>query len=138
MTVRTLGIDLAAQPKNTAACLITWNSNHAKIDALRVGLTDNDLVQLGESANKIGLDAPLGWPTKFVKVISAYHQGGICEECSNQELRFRATDHHVKTVTQRWPLSVSTDLIGVVSLRAIRLLNRLTHEAQVDRTGFGK
>jgi len=136
--MRTLGVDLSAQPQNTAACTIAWSLQNARISSLKVDLTDDELVSFGESADKIGLDVPFGWPTKFVTTISAHYQGVVCEKCSTQDLRFRATDQYVKSVTGKWPLSVSTDLIGVVALRAIRLLERLAQETKVDRSGAGK
>jgi hypothetical protein len=136
--MRTLGIDLAAQPEKTAACSITWSPKEARIDAAKLGVTDDDLTQLAETAERIGLDVPFGWPTKFVTVVSAHHQGMPCEEFSRHDLRFRATDHHVRRITGKWPLSVSTDRIGVPALRAIRLLCRFTPGALVDRSGAGR
>ena len=72
----TLGIDLASQPEKTAACLIAWNSDHATIDTLKVCLTDDDLVLLGEKADKIGVDVPFGWPARFVR------GGPFCKQAS--------------------------------------------------------
>ena len=105
---------------------------------MKVGLTDDELVLLGEGVDKIGLDVPFGWPTKFVTTISIHHQRMTCEECSTQDFRFRATDQYVRSVTGKWPLSVSTDRIGIVALRAIRLLENLAPETKVDRSGTGK
>lgn len=136
--MRTLGVDLAAQPEKTAACSVTWSSGEATIDSLSVGLTDNDLSLLGRNADKIGLDVPFGWPTKFVQLVANHFQALKCEEFPTLELRFRATDLHVKEVTGKWPLSVSTDRIGVPAFRAIRLLHQLTPEFEIDRSGAGK
>jgi len=136
--MHTLGIDLSAQPKKTAACTIAWSRQKARISSLKVGLTDDELVLLGEGVDKIGLDVPFGWPTKFVTTISIHHQRMTCEECSTQDFRFRATDQYVRSVTGKWPLSVSTDRIGIVALRAIRLLENLAPETKVDRSGTGK
>jgi predicted nuclease with RNAse H fold len=134
----TLGIDLASQPEKTAVCLIAWNSDHATIDTLKVCLTDDDLVLLGEKADKIGVDVPFGWPARFVRVVSAHSRGAAVEEFSIPDLRFRATDLHTRHTTGKWPLSVSTDRIGVPAFRAIRLLARLDSSSVVDRTGGGK
>jgi len=133
----TLGIDLASQPENTAGRLIIWNADHATIDTLKVHLSDDDLVLLAEKADKIGVDVPFGWPAQFVRVVSAYSRGTTVEEFSTRNLRFRATDLHTRQTTGKWPLSVSTDRIGVPVFRAIRLLGRLASGAVVHRTGEG-
>lgn len=133
----TLGIDLASQPEKTAACLIAWNSDHATIDTLKVCLTDDDLIFLGQKAGKIGVDVPFGWPRQFVQVVSAHSEGTAVGDFSTPELRFRATDLHTRQTTGKWPLSVSTDRIGVPAFRAIRLLGRLNPNSVVDRTGGG-
>ena len=68
--MRTLGIDLAAQPKNTAVCEIDWSSGRVEIEER--SLEDDDLVA-DLAADKTGIDAPLGWPDTFVTAISAHH-----------------------------------------------------------------
>src|SRR4051794_11540312 len=68
---RTLGIDLAAQPRTTAACLIEWASE-PRVEKLGVGLADADLVKLARAAQKSGIDAPFGWPDPFVEAVAAH------------------------------------------------------------------
>ena len=134
----TLGIDLAAQPVNTAACFIRWKKNFAKVEVPRLGLTDEQLVKLFGRADKVGIDVPFGWPTAFVEAILSNHRGDKWPSYSTIKLRFRATDLHVHDLTGRWPLSVSTDLIGVVALRAAPLFEQLCGGISIDRTGKGK
>jgi hypothetical protein len=136
--VHTLGIDLAAQPKNTAACSIIWNAREAKIDSLAVGLTDRDLLLRGRNADKIGIDVPFGWPTKFVRLVGTHFHGLMCEKSATRDLRYRTTDLYVNHLTGKWPLSVSTDRIGVTAFRAIGLLGELTSGSAIDRSGAGK
>ena len=60
----TIGVDLAAQRAETAACVLSWHEERAKIGALEAGLTDDDLVRLVEDhdPDKLAIDAPFGWP----------------------------------------------------------------------------
>jgi hypothetical protein len=61
----TLGIDLASQPADTAACVIDWGERRLAPVGEFVGkerLTDNVLLRLigEERITKVGIDAPLG------------------------------------------------------------------------------
>ncbi|MCI0402625.1 MAG: DUF429 domain-containing protein, partial [Acidobacteria bacterium] len=69
-----VGIDLAAQPKNTAVCQIQWEPPRAVVQALGHDKKDEELLSLMSSADKVGIDVPLGWPDRFVGWVSA-HQG---------------------------------------------------------------
>ena len=40
----TLGIDLAAQPRETAACVIRWGEDAATVESLAAGLDDRGLL----------------------------------------------------------------------------------------------
>ncbi len=135
-----LGIDLAAQPKATAICLTTWDEGSVAISELHCGVNDEDLVDLMLTADKVGLDAPLGWPDEFVAAVHKHHQGGSDGPLPDRRLlTLRETDRRLQEESGRRPLSVSTDLIGVVALRAIDLQNAMTAKGEpVDRTGLGR
>jgi predicted nuclease with RNAse H fold len=143
--VRTLGIDLAAQPVNTSACAIDWRAEVPTVLELGSGLTDDDLLEAITIADKVGIDAPFGWPDEFVEAVAA-HRNRVAWPGSAQDqdvyrfhLSFRATDRRLIEQGARRPLSVSTDLIGVVAMRCAYLLDRLAAGAQpVDRAGSGK
>jgi predicted nuclease with RNAse H fold len=136
--MKTLGIDLAAQPKKTAACLVEWGDGVVRAE-VSIGLDDDRLLQLIESAEKVGIDAPFGWPDAFVNAVAAHHRGepwppAVGDWSSfSLPLVFRATDLAVMEV--RRPLSVSTDKIGVTALRCARLIDRAGVK---DRSGTGK
>jgi predicted nuclease with RNAse H fold len=143
--MRTLGIDLAAQPKNTSACLIGWDPRRATVIELRSNLDDEALLEMIGGADKVGIDAPLGWPDDFVDAIAAHRDllgwpgRGQDQDAYRFHLSFRATDRRLISEGVRRPLSVSTDLIGVVAMRAAFLLDRLAALGQpVDRAGTGK
>ena len=143
--MRTLGIDLAAQPRNTSACAIDWRAGAPAVSELRAGLDDETLLEGIAGADKVGIDAPFGWPDEFVEAVAAHrdHRGwpGSSEEQDlyRFHLSFRATDRRLIEGGARRPLSVSTDLIGVVAMRCAYLLDRLAAAGEpVDRTGAGK
>jgi predicted nuclease with RNAse H fold len=143
--VRTLGIDLAAQPSNTSACAIDWGAGRPAVSDLRAGLDDRALLDAIAEADKVGIDAPFGWPDEFVEAVSAHHNragwpgAGRDQDVYRFYLSFRATDRRMIEQGARRPLSVSTDLIGVVAMRCANLLDRLAAAGQpVDRSGAGK
>lgn len=143
--VRTLGIDLAAQPANTSACALDWGPGKPVVSELRSGLDDAELLDAIEGADKAGIDAPFGWPDDFVEAITAHRNragwpgSGEDQDVYRFHLSFRATDRRLIEHGARRPLSVSTDLIGVVAMRCAYLLDRLAARGEpVDRTGSGK
>lgn len=131
----TLGIDLASRPERTAACAIEWTDGRARVVDVACGQDDDALLERIAGVDKAGLDVPFGWPEAFVDHVTRFHAGGAWAETSLVALRYRETDRVVAARTGRWPLSVSTDLIGVPAFRAAALLSRL---GDVDRTGAGR
>jgi predicted nuclease with RNAse H fold len=143
--VRTLGIDLAAQPTNTSTCAIDWSSAVPTALEIRSGLDDGQLLDAIAWAGKVGIDAPFGWPDEFVEAVTAHRNragwpgSGEDQDLYRFHLSFRATDRRLIEHGARRPLSVSTDLIGVVAMRCAYLLDRLAAAGQpVDRAGAGK
>ena len=143
--MRTLGIDLAAQPKTTAACAIEWRPGEAEVAELERDLDDESLLELVAAADKVGIDAPFGWPDRFVEAITAHRDRagwpgrGADQDSYRFHLAFRRTDRKLIESGVRRPLSVSTDLIGVVAMRAANLLDSLAARGEpVDRAGSGK
>lgn len=135
----TLGVDLASQPKRTATCLIRWGRGSARVESLSLGATDGDLHELFRRADKIGIDAPFGWPAPFTRAVAAYSEETIWPAAEVPQLRFRRTDAFVRERLGRWPLSVSTDLIAVPAIRAVRLLAETAATGEsIDRSGGGR
>ena len=137
--VITLGVDLASQPKRTGTCLIRWGSTSARVESLSTGATDSDLLGLFGRAEKIGIDAPFGWPVPFTRAIHDYSTSMVWPSVEVSQLRFRRTEQVVKGRLDRWPLSVSSDRIAMTAMRAARLLSATaaTGEA-IDRSGGGR
>lgn len=133
----TLGIDLAAQPQDTAACEVRWHQTHAEIVAWHNPLNDEQILALIGNADTVGIDVPLGWPTEFVRAIYRHQaQRKKWPNISMRRFRLRATDRFVAEKTGIWPLSVSTDRIGIPAARAASILSNLS--SNVDRTGIGR
>lgn len=152
---RTLGIDLAAQPENTAACLIEWGAAKAEVRKVITGADcdDDSLVAQMAEADEVGIDAPFGWPKALVEMLPQYLASGRWPVPPTIEagrirydpLRYRETDRAVHDLlleesggkVKLWPLSVSSDSIAVVAWRCAHLLHRHAELAgkEVDRTG---
>jgi predicted RNase H-like nuclease len=143
--MRSLGIDLAAEPPNTAACEITWTANKAHGRLYTDRLDDHQLVTLIETADKVGIDCPFGWPQPFVDAVAAHANAaawpgrGQLGSSHRRSLRYRLTDEIVHQHIGIWPLSVSTDRIGVTAMRCAALLDALAAAGHpVDRAGGGQ
>lgn len=143
----TYGVDLAARPARTAACLIEWRADgRGRVDCPAEGATDTDiLTQLANDFITVSaIDSPFGWPALFVESLVSYADAGIWpdapeERSAQEQMRLRVTDQAVYEETKITPLSVSTDKIGVVAMRCARLLAAHWYAAgqPPDRSGFG-
>jgi len=136
---RTLGIDLASQPATTAGCVIDWAVTGATVRAVLVGLDDAAVVALVNGCEKVGIDAPFGWPAPFAAFVGEQAVGQPetvpWSPGRRDALRFRQTDFVVRGVLGRWPLSVSSDLIAITAMRCAGLLASL---GVGDRSGAGR
>lgn len=134
----TLGVDLASQPKHTAICIICWNSTSAHIDSLSLDVSDSSLLELFRLADKIGIDAPFGWPKRFVRAIYDYSTSMVWPTVDVSPLRYRRTDLVVRETAGVWPLSVSAERIAMTAMRTARLLTKAAeNEGAIDRSGRG-
>lgn len=139
MTVRTLGVDLAAEPAKTALAVLRWRSGHAEVERITLGATDADIVAAAVGCDRVGIDAPFGWPEQFVRFVVAHHALGDPADLTDDRdlpaasdtrsaragLVRRATDEAVRDRTGLIPLSVSADLIAHVAMRCVGLLRAL-------------
>jgi predicted nuclease with RNAse H fold len=152
----TAGIDLAAEPKGTALAIIDFQDTSAKLVQLQLGLDDKALIEQTVNADKIGIDCAFGWPVEFVEFLNQHMVQDTDQPIDQQKdqdkpttnidgamewrrtLAYRETDRQVRKEIGRWPLSVSTDRLGLTAMRNAGLLARLK-EAGVNtkRDGTG-
>jgi predicted nuclease with RNAse H fold len=143
--VRTVGIDLAAEPERTGVAWITWEPGRAVVTRLIRGADDAVVLDAIAGADKAGIDCPLGWPEDFVAFVAAHENGRtpVPPAGTGRDWRrlmtTRLTDRVVRERTGLVPLSVAADRIGYVALRCAALLARLAEQdGPVDRGGGGR
>jgi predicted nuclease with RNAse H fold len=128
-SMRTLGVDLASQPKNTAACVIVWDSGSSEVETLETNVTNARVHELYNRCDVTGIDAPFGWPTPFVgfvnNVMDPSANGPIVVPPHFDQIYFRATDHRVWRETGKRPLSVAADRIAILAMRCSVILREL-------------
>lgn len=135
--MRTLGVDLAADPARTAACVIDWSTG--TVSLLPRPTSDDAIVEAVLAADLTGIDVPLGWPDAFVDALVAHREDGpwptMATPVDRHPMRFRITDIDAQGAGFR-PLSVSTDLLGIPALRGAHIQHLLRAAgATVDRSG---
>jgi hypothetical protein len=142
--VLTVGVDLAAEPANTAMARIRWTESCAVVEAVGVGADDPALTEEITASDKAGIDCPLGWPRRFVEFVAQHQAGtlavpdGIAGKDWRRQLALRQTDLVIRSATGLIPLSVAADRIGLAAMRCAALLARLAAAGQpVDRSGAG-
>jgi predicted nuclease with RNAse H fold len=131
-SVRTLGIDLSADPKKTAACSIVWARGRAHVESVALGLVNDELLEQMDDADWVGIDAPFGWPLAFLEAVRGWTERGTWPAVGRDRLRYRETDRFVRK-TARMPLSVSSDRIAVTAMRCAELLTELARRRSRDR-----
>ncbi len=129
--MRFLGVDLASDPRRTGVveATIAGATVRAALPAPGAAADDASLTSLVDAATVVGLDAPLGWPDDFVEAVAAHREfapwpapGADDGPRGRERFRLRATDRFVRGLGLGvTPLSASSDLIGVVAMRAAAL-----------------
>jgi predicted nuclease with RNAse H fold len=137
-------VDLAAELKGTALAIIEWKKTQATLVDLQLGVTDETIVEAAGVVDKLGIDCALGWPIEFVEFLknhanlksTSFPDGGMDWR---RRASFRESDRHVREVTGKWPLSVSTDRLGLTAMRCAGLQGRIQQSGiEIDRSGSGK
>jgi len=138
------GLDLAAEPKGTALAVFEWSQNRVNLLSLQVGVDDETVVAAAANFAKLGIDCALGWPSEFANFVKAYSSASLEGQAFDggidwrRKLAYRETDREVHRLTGRWPLSVSTDRLGMTALRCAGLLSKLQQSGlHIDRSGRG-
>lgn len=155
-TITFVGVDFAASDANTALCTLAVEGTTVHAHVYK-NVGDEVLLDwLTADRAVVGMDVPFGWPLPFAHLVEGWANGGplppwACEPASDlpaakELLKFRLTDrfvrHYLKARhrdgcdhgTCPWPagFSVSTDKMGVTTIRAVRLL---AQAGVSDRTG---
>jgi hypothetical protein len=140
----TAGVDLATQPTKTAVATVLWLHSEAQLVELETHGTDAKILAACQSVDFVGIDAPFGWPDTFTAFVDRHQRNTQTVEDgrtddSRRNMAFRLTDHIVAKEFDRWPLSGSTDRIGLTAMRASSLLAQLRDLGEsVDRAGGGR
>ncbi|AQA22154.1 hypothetical protein BTZ20_4228 [Rhodococcus sp. MTM3W5.2] len=131
--MRTVGVDLAAEPRKTAVAVIAWSEGGARVESLRLGVGNAEIVEAVRGAERTGIDSPFGWPEAFVRFLNE-HDGdglpvpnGLESRDGRRPLAMRRTDLLVRASTGLSPLSVSADRIAHVAFRCAGLLAELRY-----------
>ncbi|MFF5988537.1 DUF429 domain-containing protein [Prauserella flavalba] len=142
--MRTVGVDLAAEPPSTAVAVLDWGPGGARVTDTELPADDDAVLRHAEHADKVGIDCPLGWPDTFAGFLQAQREDPAGLDCGppgaawRRSLAYRHTDERVRELTGLVPLSVATDRIGLTAMRAVRLQALLAQRGHpVDRTGSG-
>ena len=70
--VRTLGVDLAAATRKTAAAVVEWGNGTARLAHLALDVGDEEIVRLFGAGDMTGIDCPVGWPDAFLPFLAGH------------------------------------------------------------------
>lgn len=142
--MRTVGVDLSAEPDKTAVATVEWSGGAAVVTALAEKADDAVVIEAVANAEKSGIDCPFGWPLPFVEFVTAHRDGHVTGHPEYQGIAWRRTlanrmtDLQVAKRPGLRPLSVAADRIGHAALRCAWLLSELDRAGvDVDRAGNG-
>lgn len=125
-----VGLDISVDPAKTFVAVTEWGHSGVVVTEVRGGCDDDTVVDYA-ARGLMGIDCALGWPDAFVDFV-AHAQRGLEHPIRASDaaswrrgLSLRHTDEFVVEATGQRPLSVSTDRLGVVAMRAASLLAQL-------------
>ncbi|GAC66872.1 DUF429 domain-containing protein [Gordonia soli] len=136
--MRTVGIDLAAAPTKTAIATIEWAPGAARVVDVTMPADDTAIARAVEGADRVGIDAPFGWPEHFADFLAAHRAGrlpasaGLGDIDNRRRLAYRRTDLRLMEIGAGRPLSVSADQIAHVAFRCAGLIADLGLVDRVD------
>ena len=143
--MRTLGVDLAAAAKKTAAAVVEWADGKARLAHLSLDVGDEEIVRLFAASDMTGIDCPLGWPDAFLPFIAGHlasDAGPVLEHDGiegRRLLAYRDTDRFVTGRTGLIPLSVSADRLAHPAMRCAVIQAKIARDAGAQaRDGSGR
>ncbi|MDN4643783.1 DUF429 domain-containing protein [Arthrobacter sp. PsM3] len=132
--MRTLGVDLAAAAKKTAAAVIEWGDGTARLAHLVLGVGDEEIVRLFGSSDMTGIDCPVGWPDAFLPFLAGHlafdtHPVLDFDGIEGRRLlAYRDTDRFVTAATGLIPLSVSADRLAHPAMRCAVIQAKISRD----------
>ncbi|MFY9634058.1 MAG: DUF429 domain-containing protein, partial [Cellulosimicrobium cellulans] len=129
--MRTLGVDLAAATKKTAAAVLAWDAGTARLEHLALDVHDREIVELFGSSSMTGIDCPVGWPDAFLPFLAGHlnlDAGPVLDHDGiegRRLLAYRDTDRFVTGHTGLIPLSVSADRLAHPAMRCAVIQARI-------------
>ena len=143
--MRTLGVDLAAAAKKTAAAVIEWDDGAARLVHLSLDVGDEEILRLFVTSDMTGIDCPLGWPDAFLPFIAghlAFDAGPVLSHDGiegRRLLAYRDTDRFVTGRTGLIPLSVAADRLAHPAMRCAVIQAKIARDAGPQaRDGSGR
>jgi predicted nuclease with RNAse H fold len=143
--MKTLGVDLAAAAKKTAAAVIEWSGGTARLVHLSLDVSDEEIVRLFGASDMTGIDCPLGWPDAFLPFIAGHRDFDAGPVLSHDGiegrrlLAYRDTDRFVTGSTGLIPLSVSADRLAHPAMRCAVIQAKIARDAGPQaRDGSGR
>lgn len=139
----TVGIDLAADPKDTAIATITWLGDAAAVSHLQVGASDEVVLHwMHHPDGAVGIDCPFGWPVRFVDLVARHATRGhqfpeAFEPGWRRDYVYRDTDRRIHEAIGLVPLSVAADRIGHTAIRLAALMAQLGPHIHAPLDGSG-
>ncbi len=121
--MKTLGVDLAAATRKTAAAVLQWSHSGARLTHVALDVGDEEIVRLFGSSDMTGIDCPVGWPDAFLPFLAghrAFDPHPVLDHDGiegRRLLAYRDTDRFVTARTGLIPLSVSADRLAHPAMR---------------------
>ncbi|WP_043429218.1 DUF429 domain-containing protein [Arthrobacter sp. FB24] len=143
--MKTLGVDLAAATRKTAAAVLDWTHGGARLIHLSLDVTDEDIVELFGSTDMTGIDCPVGWPDAFLPFIAGHLNSDARPVLDHDGiegrrlLAYRDTDRFVTGATGLIPLSVSAGRLAHPAMRCAVIQAKIARDyGPQARDGSGR
>ena len=143
--MKTLGVDLAAATKKTAAAVLEWGGGTARLTHLALDVGDTEIVRLFGVSDMTGIDCPVGWPEAFLPFLAghlAFDAHPVLDHDGiegRRLLAYRDTDRFVTARTGLIPLSVSADRLAHPAMRCAVIQAKIARDhGPQPRDGSGR
>jgi predicted nuclease with RNAse H fold len=137
--LRVAGIDWATEAGNRALVELRLDRSQRQVHVERIlsPVTEGDCSEATgrRSLAVVGVDVPFGWPAPFVEFVGGWSPSDPSGDLAPPErdrFSFRTTDLLVREVLGKWPLSVSSDRIGLAALAWARFVAAHGLRGQID------